>query len=144
MVVAVISPKIRKQIFARDGGCVVAGSAWGFLYPCRGPWTVQHRKARGMGGSKTLDTVDNLLTMCEFHNQLDMSNADFRVECYWRGWSIPRFNGGVIPQVIPVKYVDGWFLLTPGGRVGLDEAKALRTMDELYRGLFGGKSLPTH
>lgn len=56
---------VRQLVYARDGGCVVAGEPG--VGPCRGPDTPHHLRKASAGGSFT---PDNLVTLCAFHNTL--------------------------------------------------------------------------
>ena len=57
--------QIRQQVFARDGGCVVAGEP--DVGECRGQDTPHHILKASAGGPFTLD---NLVTLCARHNVL--------------------------------------------------------------------------
>jgi hypothetical protein len=63
-----ISAKIRSKIMARDGFCYHCGTNDDLI--------IHHRKNRGMGGSKLLDTPSNLITICAIFNSLMESDAD--------------------------------------------------------------------
>lgn len=99
--------RVREAVFERDGyECVVFERA----SECSGGLTVQHRVGRGMGGSARLDGVENLLTMCAYHNGLVESDALFRRLCVMRGYSVPRWAAGCVGS-IPVEFLHGWMLL---------------------------------
>ena len=76
--------------------CVTCIIIWGWLL--------------GMGGSARLDGVENLLTMCAYHNGLVESDALFRRLCVMRGYSVPRWAAGCVGS-IPVEFLQGWMLL---------------------------------
>ena len=125
--------KVRRKVFDRDGGCVVAGTAIALVYPCMGEWTIQHRVNRQMGGSAEVDSMEFLVTMCARHNQLDTSHAEFRDICLHNGWSVPRWvlNTKLVNEV-PVKYADGWYTLNQGHRQKVDWVKAEQAIGALY------------
>ena len=105
-----VTVRTRKAIYERDGHeCVLARVSHHFD-PCSGPLTVQHTVSRGMGSSKLFDTADLLVTMCNGHNILATSDADFARYCTSRGLVRSR-NSTRDPRLIPVHYWDGWFVL---------------------------------
>lgn len=60
--------RLRQAVFARDGGCVLAGET---PWECAGiPTTVHHRRKASACGYWSLK---NLITLCSFHNQ-DIEN----------------------------------------------------------------------
>lgn len=80
-----ISAKTRKAIYERDS----------FRCAAEGPGctrftglTVQHRINRGMGGSKLLDGLENLLTLCSRCNERLESDAAFAELGRERGWKL--------------------------------------------------------
>jgi len=99
-----IPAKVRKLVQARDESCWHCGSEVD-LVP-------HHRINRGMGGSKLLDTADNLMMVCANYNQL--MEGDWRVARNARAWghklavwedtSRPVFHVG-----------EGWWILEPDG-----------------------------
>lgn len=94
-----ISARVRQLVYERDGNaCVACGVSHGL--------TIQHRKNRGMGGSKLLDTPANLVTMCAVENMLLESNADFADRGRRNGWKLWSY---LDPLCCPVLYPDGWF-----------------------------------
>lgn len=97
-----ITQKLRKKIYDRDGWqCVACGIPVDL--------TIQHRKNRGMGGSKSLDIPENLVTMCGAHNQALEMNAEVAEIGRKNGWKLRQWDD---PAVIPVRYPDGisWLL----------------------------------
>ena len=72
-----LSPKLRKLIEQRDGHCYHCGTTEGLQ--------VHHRKNRGMGGSKLLDTPDNLIQVCAACNFYMESDAE--MASIARGWN---------------------------------------------------------
>lgn len=94
-----ITQKLRKKIYDRDNWeCVACGTPAGL--------TIQHRKNRQMGGSKSLDIPENLITMCAAHNQALEANAEFAEYGRKKGWKIRQWDD---PAVYPVRYPDGFF-----------------------------------
>jgi len=96
---------------ARD---VAISRAGGFCERC-GVWvvgrlgSVHHRRPRGMGGGRGLDTVENLVVLCGSgttgcHGWVE----SFRAEAIADGWLVPR-RSAAGPEDVPV-WVDGhWF-----------------------------------
>jgi hypothetical protein len=68
----------------------------------------QHRKNRGMGGSKKLDRPSNLIVLCAEANGLLESNAKFAALGRLLGWKLERWQE---PEKTPVYLGDGWYLL---------------------------------
>lgn len=52
----------------------------------------QHRKNRGLGGSKLLDTPSNIIVMCSELNGLIESNADLAAQAEQFGWKLKRWQ----------------------------------------------------
>ncbi len=130
--------KSRPVVFRRDGKeCVVAGLFEAVKWPCGGGLTVQHRRSRGMGGSALGDSPEALVSMCAFHNVLQTADSDFDKICKQYGWSVPRwtFEQHAMNR-IPVKYADGWFLLSGSDRFRISDATAETLMSEIYGDLF--------
>jgi len=124
----------RVKVFARDGfECVMAGSFWAVMQSCGGGATVQHRVGRGMGGSAKWDEPPYLVSMCYHHNALIESSAEFRNYCERNGISIRRayMDRWRIEQ-IPIRYNDGWFLLSADRRVPITERLAIAVFEEMY------------
>lgn len=138
-----VSKKTRRAVLDRDGeACVVSWSAWSAVWPCGGVLTMQHRRGRGMGGSKDADQVWNLIPMCAVHNQLEASDAVFHQVCASQGWSVPRWSGIPSARFVPV-WIKGWWLLGDSGRSKLDPVEVESRMRELY-GDSRREGLPTH
>ncbi|MFI2663214.1 hypothetical protein [Micromonospora carbonacea] len=102
-------------VFARDGGrCVRCG---GVLTGARGiGWSVQHRRARGAGGTSRPDTNQphNLIVLCgSATTGCHLHVEQFRVEAREFGWAIRQSDD---PALIPVLHaVHGWVLITADG-----------------------------
>jgi hypothetical protein len=124
--------KVRELVFERDEqSCVVRGSLWGNLVPCGGGLTIQHRVTRGMGSSASFDTPSHLLSMCAIHNALEPASAEFRSFCERQGYSVPRWAAKQITR-IPVKYRDGWYLLSSDGKHEIPERTATVLFEDIY------------
>ena len=138
-----VTAKTRRAVFDRDGeACVVSTSAWCAVWPCGGALTLQHRQGRGMGGSRRLDEVWNLIPMCAVHNQLETSDAVFHSVCVSQGWSVPRWSAIPSARFVPV-WIGGWWLLGDVGRSGLNPVEVEARMREVY-GDWGREGCPTH
>lgn len=84
-----------------------------------GPLTTQHRRARGMGGSRLPDTNDpaNLLTLCGSGTTLCHGWTEHHPT--WaraHGWAVSFYAN---PATTPVWTWRGWVLLLTGG--GLEQ-----------------------
>lgn len=121
-----MTQKSRNAVLERDRHtCIVSG-----MYPperCSGPLTMQHTVTRGMGGSKLFDTPDLLVTMCNGHNTLATSSADFQSFAKARGWVRDR-NSQHDPRLTPTLYADGWFALVGVERESVNENDAIEYM----------------
>ena len=103
---------IRPMVQMRDDyRCVVAGTEYGKNSPCTPGLTMQHRVGRGAGGSARFDGPAYLICMCQHHNTLETSSADFAAVCLANGWKLPRNAVDVVAELIPVRYWDGWYVL---------------------------------
>ena len=123
--------RVRQVVYDRDGGVCVAS---GFMRPCVGDLTIQHRVGRGMGGSAQYDTSASwLITLCWGHNVLETENADAREAYTARGWAVSRW---VVERWdiadVPVCYFDGWNWLVHTERLPVSEKTALERMREIY------------
>jgi len=128
----------RPIVYRRDSRCcVVNGLFEAVRWPCAGGLTVQHRRGKGMGGSALGDDPKSLVVMCGFHNVLQTADATFADVCRQYGWSVPRFIADRNDlSRIPVKYVDGWFLLSGEDRFRVSDETASELMLEAYGDLF--------
>lgn len=126
--------KSRPIVFERDQErCIVAGTIWETIQPCMGVLTLQHRVGRGMGGSAKWDAPNCLVLMCVTHNGLVESSREFRLYCERNGLSIlRRVADRVDVSSIPVRYNDGWHLLSGSQRFPISEATAEAVMSDLY------------
>lgn len=126
--------KSRPIVFERDQErCIVAGTIWETIQPCMGVLTLQHRVGRGMGGSAKWDAPNCLVLMCVTHNGLVESSREFRLFCERNGLSIlRRVADRVDVASIPVRYSDGWFLLSGDSRFPISENTAEAVISDLY------------
>jgi hypothetical protein len=121
------SPKARELIITRDeGSCVVCGRMVVDTldgHPLA-EYSIQHRRARGMGGSRDKATVSpaNGVVMCGHATSPNGCHHTVESRPAWgeaRGY---RVDQGVNPSHVPVWCVDkGWVLLDDfGGWTSLD------------------------
>lgn len=132
-----LTERVRSLVYTRDGdACIAARHPLGNdkwytdrYGMCGGVKTLQHRMGRGMGGSRLpfINHATNLVAMCSDHNGLIERDAAFKRLATACGWSLPRNRRpAIIPAEIPVRYVDGTFLLTADGtRNPIPEALAI-------------------
>ena len=102
--------KTRAAILARDPHCYHCGQTEDL--------TVHHRKNRGMGGSKLLDTPDNLMAVCSRYNgEMESVSGVAALARQW-GHKLPVWES----TGWPVFDVAGgwWFLLEDGSRVRVE------------------------
>lgn len=130
--------KSRPEVFKRDRReCVVSGLFEAIRWPCKGGLTVQHRRGKGMGGSALGDAPESLVTFCAFHNVLQTADADFARACVRYGWSVPRWVADQHSMSrLPVRYADGWFLLSGTERFSISEDTAQAVFEDVYGYLF--------
>ena len=129
--------RLRPQIFARDGACVVRGSQWDLIDECRGDLTLQHRAPRGMGGNTDdFNAPENLLAMCLNHNRLERNSVPFRDFCRRSGYAMPRWiiegANGLDAGMVPVRYADGWHLVEGLDRRAISAETALTVIAMIY------------
>ena len=100
--------KARALVIARDGGqCQRCGTT-------SGPFSVHHRRPRGMGGTKRRDTAAGLIVLCGTgttgcHGWVESHRAEARD----LGLLVPLTG---VPELVPVKTIHGLVLLTDDGR----------------------------
>jgi hypothetical protein len=126
--------KVRQIVYDRDDHeCVVRGSLWATLEPCGSALSLQHRVGRGQGGSALYDAPAFLTTMCFLHNALAESSAEFAKFCARNGFSLRRSLADQHPiSRVPIRYPDGWQLLSGDGRFAISENTARELMEEIY------------
>jgi hypothetical protein len=124
--------KSRPIVYARDGKrCVVRGSVW--ASSCGGSMTLQHRVGRGSGGSALYDAPPFLVTMCAVHNGMAEIVPEFKEFCRVHGWALRRGYAEQHPiSRVPIRYPDGWQLLSGEGRFAISETTARELMEEIY------------
>jgi hypothetical protein len=87
----------------RDGEkCLHCGTTEG-LVP-------QHRRNRGMGGSKARDVPSNIIVMCSAYNYEIEADAAAASKAVAYGWKVVGMDA---PDMVPVydRTAQGWFLL---------------------------------
>lgn len=126
--------KVRQVVYDRDSHmCVVRETLWATLEPCGGGLSLQHRVGRGMGGSALYDSAPFLVAMCFLHNGLAESSAEFANFCTRNGFSLRRSLAEQHPiGRVPIRYPDGWQLLSGEGRFAISETTANELMEEIY------------
>jgi 5-methylcytosine-specific restriction protein A len=114
------SAKVVALVWARDGGCCFCCGA-GLLFAQRGVgWSMQHRRARGMGGSRRPDTNEpqNLILLCG--SATSPGGCHARVESRLlrdggMGWSIKQAQNPLLSPVMHWRLGYAW--LTVDGRM---------------------------
>jgi hypothetical protein len=106
-----VPKKILKLVQARDSACWHCG-AEDDLVP-------HHRKNRGMGGSKLLDTPDNLLLVCSRWNGDMESDAELAATARGWGHKLPVWESLEHPVFDRVSFT-WWFLLPDGTKLRSD------------------------
>lgn len=104
-----VPQSVRRAVYERDGfRCVHCGATGGL--------SLQHRKNRGMGGSRLLDTPANLVVLCLLENQaLEADTRKANIARFY-GWKLKPWDDPLAVQVYDVN-LDEWFLLDDkGGR----------------------------
>lgn len=102
------STEVNRIVVARDGWkCVHCGTASNL--------SIQHRRGRGAGGSKLLNTPDNLAAMCWQSNSGMESDADEKSEASARGWHIDRADPREAWEVPMWRWPGDWVELLPDG-----------------------------
>ena len=110
------SKKVVAAIIARDEGCCFRCGGY-VLHGERGrDWSLQHRRARGMGGSRRPDTdsVQNGILLCGSattgcHGWVESN----RIEAIENGWAVPQHGDPL--QVAVVHWRDGTIHLHSNG-----------------------------
>jgi hypothetical protein len=91
-----------RKFLDRDGGCVHCGETEAVA--------PHHRINRGMGGSKKLDTANNILVMCSTMNTAMESSERYATMARLYGWKLRPWED---PAKTPFWHAIrlGWFLL---------------------------------
>jgi hypothetical protein len=110
-----IPKRVRLLVLTRDAWtCQVCGRNLAHAY-LDGDYSLQHRRARGMGGSKRPDTNGpaNLITVCGSAT----TGCHQRIESQpdWAAGRGLRLRQNQTPAGCPVLTVGGWLLLHPDG-----------------------------
>lgn len=114
------NPRTVALVLDRDGGCCVVCGAG--IYGDRGyDWSIQHRRPRGMGGTRRGDANSpaNLVTVCGSattgcHSRIESHRAD----AVCSGWLVPQYAD---PAATPVLiYGERWRYLTGDGTYSTD------------------------
>lgn len=100
-----ISKVLLQKLLKRDGYCVHCGEI-NDLVP-------HHRRNRGMGGSKQLDRLDNLLMICAEYNGLMESDLVTANQARDYGHKLASWQEFDTPVFDRQKH--GWYLLTQMG-----------------------------
>lgn len=100
-----LSNKLMNSLRARDSHCWHCGATEG-LVP-------HHRRNRGIGGSKNLDRLDNLMLVCGIYNGLMESDADIAQQARKFGHKLGQWDGFEHPAYDQI--TDIWFELSQAG-----------------------------
>jgi hypothetical protein len=87
-----MKPNEFKKYEARDTHCPHCGVGVPYLVP-------HHRKNRGMGGSKLLDTPSNILLVCALLNGAMEQQSEVAEDAKRFGWKLESWQD---PLVIPI------------------------------------------
>lgn len=97
-----------QMVRSRDAYCWHCGATSNLV--------VHHRANRGMGGSKLLDTAQNLILVCQSYNGLMESDPDVAAESRELGHKLSRYSSPTSPVFDAWK--QAWFLLDlKGGKL---------------------------
>lgn len=99
-----IPKKVVKLVFERDSHCWHCGRE-DDLVP-------HHRINRGMGGSKLLDTPENLMLVCGFYNGLMESDIEVQAQARELGHKLAPWEQTNRPVY---DVLGGWWVLNPSG-----------------------------
>jgi hypothetical protein len=95
--------------------------------------TLQHRVGKGAGGSALYDAPAFLVCMCTIHNHMAEDVPEFAEFCRINGLSLRRNYADQHPiSRVPIRYPDGWQLLSGDGRFAISENTARELMEEIY------------
>ena len=94
-----------QRLLDRDGSCYHCGRIDDTLIP-------QHRKGRGMGGSKERNRASNVVVFCSWANGELEGNATFAARARELGWAL---RSGQDSATTPIRDATGtWWLLDDG------------------------------
>ena len=106
-----VKPAVMKKLRARDEYCWHCGEI-NDLVP-------HHRRNKGMGGSKLLDTPDNLMLVCALYNGAMESDAVTAVDARAWGRKLAQWDSTENPVFDSVAYK--WYVLdSDGGKREVD------------------------
>ena len=112
-----VTKKTRLLVPTRDEwSCQVCGTNLAAAY-LRGDYSLQHRRNRGMGGSKRPDTNGpaNLLTTCGSATSPDGCHHRIEANPQWAAECGLRIRQNQTPSEVPVHTIHGWVLLDDHG-----------------------------
>lgn len=101
-----VTRKMSLQLRERDPYCIHCGAD--------DTLQTHHRQNRGMGGSKKLDRLDNLIRICAWLNYMMEQDANVAAEARDMGWKLGSWDGFDTP--VFDKTLQTWFILTADGR----------------------------
>lgn len=101
-----VTRKMSIQLRERDPYCVHCGAD--------DTLQVHHRANRGMGGSKLLDRLDNLIRVCALLNYQMESDPIVAQQARDMGWKLGSWDGFDSPIFDNVQ--KRWFVLTQDGQ----------------------------
>lgn len=107
-----VSKSIRLKVLKRDNNqCWHCGEVEAI--------SLQHRQNRGMGGSKQLDRLDNLIVLCSSMNSLIESKSEAAYEAKDFGWKLSSWDSFEMP--VFNRNEGKWYRLdTVGGKTEVD------------------------
>jgi len=102
-VYGIVNKKEFDKFLKRDGHCLHCGATDDTLIP-------QHRRNRGMGGSKSRSKPSNVIVLCSYFNGLIESHSEASVTAQRYGW---KLRPGQKPETTPVydSWSGEWYLL---------------------------------
>lgn len=117
-----MKPKQFLRFLDRDNGCIHCGETEAVA--------PHHRKNRGMGGSKVLDTPENIIVLCSLINGLLESDAGIARRARDVGW---KLVAGDDPAEVAVWYPreQAWYKLDKDYRRVLVSTSPVTPVDQL-------------
>ena len=100
-----ISPYVRRKLEQRDPYCLHCGETADLV--------IHHRKNRGMGGSKILDTYENLIRVCQIYNLQMESDSDTAAEAKEWGHKLESWQS--MDEYVYDRCNGNWYELLPDG-----------------------------